>query len=596
MRAHFQFKIMVDPQKKNLNMNLTLGQTTRRFSGIGCVLLMLALSGCAAMRPLDGIPASQLPDDYRMPYRSVKSMIDLSLLRQTPPREHRVDSGDVLSIYIESILGGQQNTLAPPVNFRQNANGRSSLGYPIHVREDGTISLPKVKPIHVRGLTISQVERAVHKAYTTGKNAPLVAGAERIFVDLQRPRHHRILVIRQEAGNRAATAGTNGPNAVSQSPDKRGVGRVVSLPVYQNDVLHALAETGGLPGLDAENVIYVIRRNPRAPRSRLIRPHSVPPAPAPAIRPPQNPNANRQTELPPKIWNLTKNSRSRNQSQSLIIRSQSPAPYDGELQGGHTPLSETFSSSHRTAGSSQTPIVPPASYSSQRPLDSYAPGEEVPLHYFPNATGYSPYPAGEFSSGQSSGWNNPWPAGGNLNLQNLTDLTANGSNIIRIPLRLVPGEIPSINENDIILYDGDIVLIESRETDVFFTGGLLGGGKFTLPRDQDLDVLQAMAVVQSQRQGGVATRAIGGISAINQDVTVGASELIVLRKLADGRQASIRVDLYKALRDPNERILVQPGDHLILQYTRLESIGAFIERHILDGVILGGSSGLFFSN
>ena len=33
-----------------------------------------------------------------------------------------------------------------------------------------------------------------------------------------------------------------------------------------------------------------------------------------------------------------------------------------------------------------------------------------------------------------------------------------------------------IKKEDIILHDGDIVFIESRDTEVFFTGGLLGGG------------------------------------------------------------------------------------------------------------------------
>ncbi len=190
------------------------------------------------------------------------------------------------------------------------------------------------------------------------------------------------------------------------------------------------------------------------------------------------------------------------------------------------------------------------------------------------------------NSRTESAWQ--WPAA--------NDLAMLGPNVVRIPLRLIPGELPTITEEDVTLYDGDVVLIESRETDVFFTGGLLGGGRFTLPRDYDLDVLQALAIVQSQPIRTLPTRSLGGVSVTNQDVTVGASNLMILRRRGDGSQISIRVDLYKAMRDPVERILIQPGDHLILQYTRLEAVGAFFERHILDGVILGGSSGLFFSN
>ena len=36
---------------------------------------------------------------------------------------------------------------------------------------------------------------------------------------------------------------------------KRGSGQIVRLPVYRNDVLHALAETGGLPGVDGANAV-----------------------------------------------------------------------------------------------------------------------------------------------------------------------------------------------------------------------------------------------------------------------------------------------------------------------------------------------------
>ena len=566
-----------------------------RCASIGFMLIVLAVSGCAAMRPLKGIPASQLPDDYRLPYRSVQSMIDLSLLRQTPPREHIVDANDILGIYIDSILGGQQNTLAPPVTVQQNPNRRSSLGYPIRVRNDGTISLPKVKPITVRGMTISQVEQAIRTAYTTGKDAPLVAGTERIFVDLHQARLHRVLVMRQESGNRSSLTGIIGQANTTLTTDKRGMGKTVNLPAYQNDVLHALAETGGLPGLDAENVIYVIRRNHRVnrqPRGASPLNSTVPP-PAPAINRVGNLKPAVLNRPKPKsvkgspVWNLSDETVSNSRRYKTIIRGQSPA----SSLGGPTPLSEMFPSPETTrasmpntqplnAGSSNSPL-PARTFQNPLPRTTNQPTNTVPVSHSP--------------------LQNLWP--GQIqhnsippNYMPVNNISLTGPNVVRIPLRLIPGEVPSISESDIILYDGDIVLIESREADVFFTGGLLGGGKFVLPRDQDLDVLQAMAVIQSQRAANSTTRAIGGISAINQDVTVGASELIVLRKLADGSQASIRVDLYKAVRDPSERILVQPGDHLMLQYTRFEAIGAFFERHIFEGLVLGGSSGLFFSN
>src|SRR5581483_10497001 len=40
---------------------------------------------------------------------------------------------------------------------------------------------------------------------------------------------------------------------------KRGTGHFVDLLAYENDVLHALAQTGGLPGLDAYNEVVIYR-------------------------------------------------------------------------------------------------------------------------------------------------------------------------------------------------------------------------------------------------------------------------------------------------------------------------------------------------
>ena len=40
--------------------------------------------------------------------------------------------------------------------------------------------------------------------------------------------------------------------------------------------------------------------------------------------------------------------------------------------------------------------------------------------------------------------------------------------------RLGSDEHTQLSEEDVILEDGDIVFIESRDTEVFYTGGLLG--------------------------------------------------------------------------------------------------------------------------
>jgi hypothetical protein len=137
----------------------------------------------------------------------------------------------------------------------------------------------------------------------------------------------------------------------------------------------------------------------------------------------------------------------------------------------------------------------------------------------------------------------------------------------------------------VLLEDGDIVLVESREQDHFFTGGLLGGGQFALPRNYDLDVVDAVLLADSYQrftQFNSPTRAIGGVSVLNRDVTIGASRVIIERTAPDGRKQRFLVSLYNAMRNPDQRVIIEPGDRLYLEYTPAEAFFAFLERHLLD--------------
>ena len=109
-----------------------------------------------------------------------------------------------------------------------------------------------------------------------------------------------------------------------------------------------------------------------------------------------------------------------------------------------------------------------------------------------------------------------------------------------------------------------------------------------MPRDYDIDIIEAISLAQSSNtQQNAQLRNVGGISSLNQDVTISASEAIILRKLPHGQQARIKVDLYKAVRYPTERVLIVPGDFIILQFTKTERFWAFIERHLLEGALFG---------
>lgn len=401
------------------------------------LLLLIAAvtfpAGCSSTGGIGGcdipaVPANRLPDEFLSRPKSQMNELSLNRLRQTTPDVYQLAAGDILGVYIETVLGSPD--MPPPVTYPESGDQPPALGFPIPIREDGTLALPLIDPINVEGLTLTQATEAIQRAYTIGKKI-LPEGKDRVIVTLMRRRKYRVLVVREEGGGREGVT-------------KRGTGMTVDLPAYENDVLHALNETGGFPGLDAKNEILIIRGDFQqgVDRDKMIA----------AIQSCQQP-----CECPPEL-----------------------------------------------------------------------PGD-------PNVT--------------------------------------------VIPIRYYPENVPTFKEEDVILKTGDIVYIPTRETERFYTGGILGGGSQLLPRDYDLDVLAAVAEAGGQvSTGGTGIAQIGG----NRGGGGGrggagaggapASNLIVLRKLECGGQIPIRVNLNRALVDPSERILVQPEDTLILRYTLLEEV------------------------
>lgn len=221
-------------------------RSCRQVLGLAALLLCGALSGCTSLDLLDceipAIPARRAPPEVLARPRDDMQQITISRLRQNPPKVYQLGPGDVLGIYIEFVLGEQGES--PPVHFPEEGDQPPALGYPVPVREDGTLALPSISPVHVAGLTLEQATEAVRNAYLNAEI--LKSGSEKVIVTLMRRREYRVLVIREEEG---AVEGVT----------KKGTGTVVDLPAYENDLLHALNETGGLPGLDAKNEILIMR-------------------------------------------------------------------------------------------------------------------------------------------------------------------------------------------------------------------------------------------------------------------------------------------------------------------------------------------------
>jgi protein involved in polysaccharide export with SLBB domain len=403
-------------------------RTFRRYLLRAAALLVLALTGCAAVtNPVaDGVPVRLVPPELLAPPAPAGDPLPLNVLRQTPPAEYRLDRGDVLGVYVEGYLGDRNVPLpthvGPLAQMREQRRQPASAGYPVPVRDDGTIDLPQAGSVSVRGLTVAQAREAVRDLYV--RRGLLKPELARVIVNMIEPRLYTVLVFRQEAVSFAGTPESAIPTS------KRGSGYEVQLPAYQNDVLHALARTGGLPGTDAADEVLIYRDGFRDDAGRA----------------------------------------------AVLDRLANPRA--------------------RTGGGG-------------------APGL--------------------------------------------------GTAVTRIPLRQPPGG-PGVRPEDVILGEGDVVVLPARDHEVYFTGGLLPPGVHFLPRDHALDVIEAVSLVR----GPLINGAFGGSNLSGTLIQPGLGNpspalLSVVRRTPNGGQVTIVVDLRTALRDPSERIAVRPGDLLILQ-------------------------------
>lgn len=380
--------------------------------------ILCAAAGCTSYR--GALPPSAIRPSYADAPRAKQAPINIIHLRQEPPAQYLLGPRDVLGIYVEGVLGRVDD--APPVHFSELPNVPPSLGYPIPVSENGTISLPLLAPMKVAGLPVDEVDRMIRKAYIIDEKI-LRPDHSRIVVTLMRPRTYSALVVRED-GRGGSASGTD--------PQRQATTKMVQLPAYENDVLHALVESGGLPGLDSKNEILILR-------------------------------------------------------------------------GGMAELQK-------------------------KPL---ALQEADPL------------------------------------LRNL--VAENRLNMVRIPLRLGPNDpVMSINPGDIILNTGDVVYIQSRQAEVFYTGGLLRAAQVPLPRDYDLDVVAAVALA-----GGsiAATPTSSGQGSHGAGVgTICPPTRIIVTREIDGETRLIKISLKDALKDSRQRILIQPNDLLTLEYTEWEAM------------------------
>jgi hypothetical protein len=393
---------------------------------VALALIALSASGCAIR---GAIPAAQLPEALRADARETLIPIDLSLLGQTRPQDHIIGPRDVLGIYIEDVFGVRDQLPPhnyPPYSGQPRIVSEPAIGQPVEVNTDGTIFLPMIDPVFVTGLTVTEVRQRLRQIYVDQRKV-LRAGQERISVSLIRPRTTRVIVIRDDLAAVAATVTTDQNRLIAG----RGSAETLELPIYENDLIHALARTGGLPGLDGGDEVWLFR--------------------------------------------------AANEAQSLAV--------------------------------------------SER-----------------------------FRLGESA--------------EMVAEECGCQSRIKRIPLKVAPETLPDFTPSDVLLGEGDVVYVRRRDQDYFLTGGLLPGAKIPLPKDHDVDVLEAIAIVNGHVDGPTQTtnNFVNGPGNI-----IPPSRVLVVRRWGRDQQIKIEVDIRRALDDPQERILVQPGDLLILKYSPCET-------------------------
>jgi protein involved in polysaccharide export with SLBB domain len=251
---------------------MTSHPTVRRI--IAAIALAAAglSTGCAAVsNPVaDGIPVRRLPAEVLGKSKADMQPIDLTLLRRKEPDPYRLDKGDLLAIVAADLFGPENAPI--PVNPPDINNREASSGYPVPVRDDGTISLPgqneNIKPLDVRGKTLREVEDDIKKMIVNA--GQFKEGKFKVSVQLARRRQYRVYVQREDT-QQIPFSGAGGVGAIFQN--KKGNGVTVYLDEGRNDVLNALNLAGGPPGLDAKNDLIIQRGtfDPANPKKNITR-------------------------------------------------------------------------------------------------------------------------------------------------------------------------------------------------------------------------------------------------------------------------------------------------------------------------------------
>ena len=230
------------------------------------IAMLASLAGCSTSIGCtkDAVPSYRLDRHFLTESKECYGPVPHTALGQPKPKSHIIGPGDYLSVYVYGIFPPTQDE-TPILQRFQTLNQRyypprgevqgPSTGLPVEVMADGTIQLPLIGQVPLAGLTVPEAIDRVKTLYIEGEY--IEKDRARITLALVTPRVYRITVLREDS-----PAITPDYPATQQNRERhRGAGQVVDLPVYENDVLHALATTGGLPGDDAPRALWIFRQS-----------------------------------------------------------------------------------------------------------------------------------------------------------------------------------------------------------------------------------------------------------------------------------------------------------------------------------------------
>ena len=193
--------------------------------------LLVACDFCDAQSGLDANRYRALRPSYQANDRLYAGEVRQRFARPA----YRLDAGDVVAVVVFGVTGAYSEA---PVHMPKEGDGTlPAVGHPMLVLRDGTLPMPLIDPVFVRGLTITQARDKISRSYL---DQEILRKDRQVTLSLMRKRTINVSVLHDN------------PAMVSRSIAK------VQIPAAGSRVIHALAAGGPF---DADAQVQILRRS-----------------------------------------------------------------------------------------------------------------------------------------------------------------------------------------------------------------------------------------------------------------------------------------------------------------------------------------------